>query len=131
MTSSYPPSPSPPLPQTQAQLQGRVQQLESDNNLLQSEVNMLQETILATRQKHAHELSARTDELKNQNHHYRSRLRRQNELVTNMVDTIYSAFADYKQQLRAIKRGSSDGGDNAAAATHEIRVYSDLEPDVR
>ncbi|KAI0550148.1 hypothetical protein F4679DRAFT_221752 [Xylaria curta] len=127
--SFYSSSPSPPPLQPKTLLQKTIQQLRSENTLLQNEIDTLQATIQALRRRHAHELDKRTENLRKQNQQCHRQLDRQTELITNVVNTIYTIFADYKEEVRSLKRLSSDGEDEAASATHEIRVYNGLEQD--
>ncbi|KAF2963311.1 hypothetical protein GQX73_g10270 [Xylaria multiplex] len=122
-------SPSSPPLQPKPLLHGRIQQLEDENALLRQEINALQTTILATKRQHAHELATRTSQLQKQNHQYHHQLGRQAELITNVVNTIYSVFADYKEEVQLMTKSDDEQQRGTAPATDEIRVYNGIRSD--
>ncbi|KAJ2975884.1 hypothetical protein NUW58_g8236 [Xylaria curta] len=126
-TSSYSSSPSPSPLQPKSVLQGMIQQLESENTSLRNEIGTLRMTIQEMEKNHIQELTVRTNHLKKQNHQYHRQLGRQAELITNVVNTIYSVFADYKEEVRSMNCLNTDT--EGVLTTEEVRVYNGLEPD--
>ncbi|KAI0836092.1 hypothetical protein F5Y06DRAFT_274165 [Hypoxylon sp. FL0890] len=112
-----------PLPSTpKDSLSSQIQRLEDENDSLRRKVGELQEALDTLQRKHATDLTAKTTLLRKQNYECNRRINRQNELVTNLVNTVYTVFSDYKEEVSLLNRISEDD-----EGSDEIRVYSTLD----
>ena len=106
-------------------------QLEDENERLrtqiyqfQDQVEMLESQLKAVR-RHAADMTTQSARLRKDNDQKKRHIRLQNQLITNVIDTIYTVFGDYKNEMGRMTRGSDGSG--ASSGSREITVYKNEE----
>ncbi|ETS84074.1 hypothetical protein PFICI_05950 [Pestalotiopsis fici W106-1] len=100
----------------------RVERLEKEKRDLRSEVNRLQRQI----RRHEVDIVTRTALLRRQNSQLNKQIERQNQFMTNLVNTVFTVFSDYKQAVGSLKQFQEDEIREEPSGD-EIRVYNEMD----